>query len=448
MDIIRKMDGMGALASMWTPRNISGFSLWAKAQNISAANGAAIQTWADQSGNGNDLVQNTAGSRLYYRNNLEVIGASVHGNSPGYGARYMTVPAGVAINLRNCSIFMVGRPMGGTIQLQIVSSSGADNHIIVFSNGKYGYNDGASTILPAGIKPPMRVEFYGTVGGSGAVTVHCGAVSATGTVSPNTDVTGGAIFAKANGTYPAFFEMIEYLVFNRALTDAEVTQLKNYYSKMGAVRSYANQVVFCGDSITEGYYLDTTATGNNYPWQVLQNLDMTWQGFNLGLGGTKISEMVTNNAWYTSTYDATRYPFKRTCVVFAGTNDLKASVAAATVYANIKSFCTTMKATGYTVIVVDVLPRSDAGVPGGFSAARASVNGSLAGDFTAATANALVWGPAGGNTYGDYLVRISGDATMGPDGSELSATYYVGKVHPTAAGYVIIGAPVTYAINL
>ena len=60
----------GGGAAAWTPASIAGLQLWLDAAQIAGlSDGDAVSTWADASGNANDVTQGTASSRPTYQTN-------------------------------------------------------------------------------------------------------------------------------------------------------------------------------------------------------------------------------------------------------------------------------------------------------------------------------------------------------------------------------------------
>src|SRR5262245_6977808 len=67
------LTGLSGLSGMagrpFSPAQVSGLKLWLKADALSLSNAAAVTTWTDSSGNGNDATQsNGAKKPIYYTN--------------------------------------------------------------------------------------------------------------------------------------------------------------------------------------------------------------------------------------------------------------------------------------------------------------------------------------------------------------------------------------------
>lgn len=165
---------------------------------------------------------------------------------------------------------------------------------------------------------------------------------------------------------------------------------------------------------------------------------------NYGVGGKTAAQL---NSTQPALVNPLYYPpQKKIVVVWAGTNDLYFGASAATTYTNIKALCQSFKTTGFTVILIDILPRSNSGTPGTFETDRQTVNASLLADFPTATGQTRI--TSGSPGYADYLIHIGGDPTIGLAGQTTNTTNYLDLVHLTTVGYGIIAAYVKNAIYL
>ena len=127
----------------------------------------------------------------------------------------------------------------------------------------------------------------------------------------------------------------------------------------------------------------------------------------------------------------------KTVVVWGGRNDIANTVAAATVYANIKTFCNARKAAGWKVIILDAMVGND--ITGSLETARISLNASLLADFSTNVSGKVY----SGGSYGDYLVDIASETNLL---DYTNMTYFSDGKHLTAAGYAIAAADVKTAL--
>lgn len=208
----------------------------------------------------------------------------------------------------------------------------------------------------------------------------------------------------------------------------------------------APNLIFDGDSLTAGFGL-TIPPDVTYPNQTVALLSYAASAVNnVAVGGNTAAQR-------TAALSSAVYPLWKNdgapqiVIIWAGTNDLYFGASAATTYANIKAYCTTLRAAkpNAKIIVLDVLPRTNSGTPGTFETDRQTVNTSLRGDFPTSTAYSLIYT---GASYADYLVDIGSNTTIGLAGQTTNATYYLDLVHLTSTGYGIVAPYVRNAIYL
>jgi lysophospholipase L1-like esterase len=191
------------------------------------------------------------------------------------------------------------------------------------------------------------------------------------------------------------------------------------------------RIVCDGDSITFGS--GSTAGGlKTYPYQLLSGLaSNTYEGpFNLGISGQTAAQLVASYP----NLGALAYQSGRTkniYVAWAGTNDLYFGASAATAYNSYASWCALARATGYKVVAVTILPRSNSGTPGSFEADRQTFNTSVRNNYT---------------TFADALADVAANTTIGDAGDQTNVTYYFDLCHMTDAGYAIVAGIVKTAV--
>lgn len=120
-------------------------------------------------------------------------------------------------------------------------------------------------------------------------------------------------------------------------------------------------------------------------------------------------------------------------VVWIGTNDLYNGGTPATIYSNLVTYCQARKAVGFKVVVVTMLPRSDAGIPGSFAADRLTFNANVRANYL---------------TFADALADVAADSRIGDTGDELDLTYYQSdKIHPNATGHGVVATVLKTAVD-
>lgn len=132
---------------------------------------------------------------------------------------------------------------------------------------------------------------------------------------------------------------------------------------------------------------------------------------------------------------------KNICVIWAGTNDIRASVSAATTYSSLQAYTSTVKAAGFKVVWVTMLPRSDL-TAGAMQTAWTSYNSLI----TGAT--------LGQSNTADVIADVASDAIMGPFAASSDPTLYCNVpgdtsvgVHPTDLGNTYVLPYIVNAVN-
>jgi hypothetical protein len=94
---------------------------------------------------------------------------------------------------------------------------------------------------------------------------------------------------------------------------------------------------------------------------------------------------------------------------------------------------TARRAAGWKVVILTILPRTQTGCPANMETYRTSVNTSIRNNWA---------------TFANALADVGADATIGVAGASNNATYYdADKVHPIAAGHLIIKGLVNMAVS-
>lgn len=251
--------------------------------------------------------------------------------------------------------------------------------------------------------------------------------------------TGGAY----NGTAPFLINAWDQPVSNfnnmrickvgcwgRFLTDAELTTLwnagqGNTYPFSSSLPDVTKKLlVFEGDSLTVGN--GSTGYGNDYPNHMLKDIygatpwvNAIW--FNVAENGDTAAEVLLDDAQVPPVNVACS---KNIAVLWIGTNDLAASVAPATIEANINTWCTRRKLAGYQVVVLTVTPRQYVGDPPGLEADRLALNALILANYAA---------------YADAMVDVGGNPLLA---NPLDATVYTDGLHMTNLGYSYVAAQV------
>lgn len=175
-----------------------------------------------------------------------------------------------------------------------------------------------------------------------------------------------------------------------------------------------NRIIFDGSSTIAGLGLSNPST-QRITAQVIGKLGTSWHEINQGISGEILSTIAANALSTTGIKRQTRLQ-RDWAMVSAGTNDLEAGATAATVYNSLTTYCNTLKALGFMVIVT-TLQTQNRGA--GFETERVSFNSTLRANFA----------------FADILVDFGADSRFDTPTKYANTTFYQGdQIHWTAAG--------------
>jgi lysophospholipase L1-like esterase len=187
----------------------------------------------------------------------------------------------------------------------------------------------------------------------------------------------------------------------------------NYiYNTVGIVN-----MVTVGDSLTLG----NVAPSLTYPQALSTILGKKFKVNNQGIGSTTLTNMISNG----STIDTLYQPGKdNILIVWGGTNDIYFGGSGSTAYSDLVSYCNARKTTGWTVILLNALSRSDTSVPSTFLDDKKTFNNLIDTNW---------------QSISDFYIDLEKDNRIGYDGAELDTTYFISdKVHLNNTGNQII----------
>lgn len=232
-----------------------------------------------------------------------------------------------------------------------------------------------------------------------------------------------------------------YAVFyNRQLTQAEVEQnylaIRSELSSRGiTLPSMTNVIAFDGDSQTWGTGI--AAEGTDYPAQCIATLGNTYQYINNGVTGQQLGSGGANTIngdapTYVDPAVSSGFTGKKICVLWGGSNDIDAGVAAATVQGYIESYVSARKAAGFThVVVLTMLDRA------AFTAGERTAKNTCNGTIRSRAA-----------TVGYTVADVAADGRIGDDGDYSDTTYFnADQVHLNGTGYGVVAGIVATAIQ-
>ena len=190
--------------------------------------------------------------------------------------------------------------------------------------------------------------------------------------------------------------------------------LKARMAQLGVtIPAWRNWVMFEGDSITAG------AAGTPFGYTAQTAITPYPQGIITAVPGSNISDLVSREAADNALLQPS--PTRNILTVLIGANDLGDAGGASGFVGNVKSYCLAMRAAGWKIVVLTVLPRTYTG----FNAWRNEVNSLIVAD----------------TSFYDAIVRLDLDPVIGCDACAANTTYYnADGLHPNTAGENVIAA--------
>jgi lysophospholipase L1-like esterase len=190
--------------------------------------------------------------------------------------------------------------------------------------------------------------------------------------------------------------------------------LKARMASLGVtIPAWRNWVMFEGDSITAGQ------DGTPFGYTAQAAITPYPQGIITAVAGSNIGTMVSREAADNALLQPS--PTRNILTVLIGANDLGDVGGASGFVANVKSYCLAMRAAGWKIVVLTVLPRTYSG----FNAWRDTVNPLIVAD----------------TSFYDAIVRLDLDPAIGCDACAANTTYYNSDgLHPNTTGENAIAA--------
>ena len=398
------------------PIPLSGLLAWWDVAKISAAEGDAVSTVTDLSGNGYDLTSSSTNRPTYTR--------TAAGPFPALyfdGVNDGMTNGSLITDRRALTTFTVIRPLRSGLQNTFLALGSNQFRLQHYQTVAQLYN-GSSYLFGAltGSQVPIYDDWQivTTTNDASNSIVYKGPYT-----QSDTALSAGGQTAIALGRDDAsstFFKghIAEVIVYNRVLTATERMQvearLRAKYGIEVKPDSQSDLVAFIGNSLLTSFNLN--ADTDSVPAQVNRALGYGYKAKNFGIGNFSTAQLtsVTAHANYiNSYYDAKRR--KNIAVVWEVTNDLvNNGVTATTAYNNYVNYCTALRNAGWKVVAVTVLHRSN----------NSTLNTNIDTVNTNIRAN---W-----STFADALADPAAVANLS---NETNTTYFqVDQVHLNATG--------------
>ena len=190
----------------------------------------------------------------------------------------------------------------------------------------------------------------------------------------------------------------------------------------------AQILVVDGNELTLG--IGATNPSGAYPHQLGNLLGDSWTVKNFGVVDQTTVDMSSDAS--TEVDPAFGVATKKVLIAWECSNHLFGGASLDVVYDEISQYCQARRDAGEEVIVLTVLPRSDAGVPGDFDADRQELNDRIKFNWP---------------SFADGIVDVASISGIGVSGDESDPTYYSGDDFTlNSTGYGLVATEVNAAI--
>jgi hypothetical protein len=218
---------------IFDPTTIAGLSLWVKGDTGITLNGSKVSAWADQSGNGKNLIQNTAGNQPTYL-------ASAKNGKPG--VRF-TIAATSFMSTSNFAS-AIAHPMIFIVYTQTQVVAGNQEYVFDAGGGdrvQMNKNQNNRTAMYAGAQIQInetyplswRIRVCSFNGSSGAMYTN-GVQNIAGNVG-NQTMPNFVLGRWAGGSAYSEFDVAEILIYNSILSDSDRNNVEGYLNRRYAI---------------------------------------------------------------------------------------------------------------------------------------------------------------------------------------------------------------------
>jgi hypothetical protein len=427
--------------------------LWLKADSYVGADGDAVATWGDSSGNARDATQATAGKKPTYKTNIwNSLPVMRFDGGDGLGTAAVDLTAS-----RVMTWYMVASATDQTNQILMEFSDNTNNattdaggflladtasRLSMTVKGNVGANDwtslntfeqgtGTAKVIH-GIFDMTLSKLQVVNGLDGDTTGRHGS-----NVNVNTGLFGNHPFnigcrdADASVAATSLFltgDIAEVIVYTGRHTAAQRWGVERYLAEKYNVTAWSKplaNLVFEGDSITEGgnsYF--TTA----YPQRLVNRLKDKVAWFNPAISGQRIDGAVADASTQIYPESAfSNFGSKNIATCWLGTNDMintGGNQTAAATLTEYYSYLDALTAQSFKTLAFTVIPRNDAGAPADFEAKRLAFNADVLANYA---------------SHAFAVCDPTTNAAFDVEADTLDTTYYdADLVHPNTTGLRVI----------
>ncbi len=396
-----------------TPNQMTGVVAWytsglgtltSISPDVPATDTQSIRRWLDSSYSRTNADQTTSGARPQLDTSRGTVTQFVN--------TFMGMSANLVFSGQAFSAFIISKPE--TLNKTFSESSYQDYHVWLDTTGSLSlqlyYNGAAgklgyhtSSYTTGNLQANTAVNLMGAIGSASSLRL----------IFNNTEETQSALSSSSTSSvniggtatdFPLMAAWRDVIFFDHALSAAELAQVRAYATTRGVNYTATNFLGFAGDSISTG-----SIAPQNKDW--IYQSDLGGLQFNISIGGQTMATILSESR-LAAYYDSSK---RCVAVIFAGTNDIANSGrTGAQVEADLHSYCVILRAQGWKIVVVTMLPRN------GVETERQNYNNLIranAGSYSDATADVetLAMGAAGANTN--------------------LANYNADQIHPNTTGH-------------
>lgn len=432
-------DGMISSAGIASPLEIPNIYAWypADAEHVGIVSGSDVNQITDASGNARHLQAGSGPAYPelvtgYFSSGRDAIFYDNVGNLTANTSAYESVDDTDEITM--CAYAQMTNSDGAstiiTLSQNANINSGIDFGLTGSGNWFFrSWSGGTFQQSPFAGTFPMTepslfcMRFDGAMNGDatdGTVDVWVDGVlvaSMTGAGTFNNDINRAYWFGSPSATYRFDGYAGESVIYDRALSDNEMSLLMGYmvnsYLLGSSLNDRPNNIVYQGDSLSVnpgagGYTSYDEQLRVIYPNEFYRNQ---------ATAGDTCANMTSNLYEIDVAYNASARTNK--FFLLCGTNDINTGASAATTMGHIATLVNRARADGYSHVIVMTVPERS----GNYDAERYALN-------------ALIISNASTHNY--VVVDLASEPEFDANGDELNTTYYYDQVHLTTAGHTIV----------
>lgn len=411
---------IGAYTRTFLPTMLPNLQLWLKADALGLADGTAVSSWTDFSGNARHAVQATGAKQpIYHVNRIGLLPALSFDNP-----MVVTTPSFLDGTYdKSFTYFQVAHKNGTSFRVSAVN--GGTAFYAGRKNDLYEYDARAGVAIMdarAIDATATVVEGYRYDGTNRVIRINGVQILNFPDTTAN-GLSGVLNIGDTGGSFTWDGDIAEIILYNSILSDDDCRLVENYLTAKYSLQR--GHLIFDGASNTEGFgasYANFAA----YPIQCVTNLGGApiWSGEIMGIPGQTIASILTNAP--TRAYLANWTP-NDVYICWAGDNDLGIGGATpatpALVYSQIVTNLSNARKAGLHTVVVSLLPGLGGSTDVNYEANRQIVNTMLRTNW---------------QSFADAFDDAGADANIGVAGAPNNATYYqADKLHLTTAGSTI-----------